>query len=504
MNPRTLEPIDPAVVRPSSVEKKRHRKLKLEKLRQEKHATTIQSIWRGAKTRKELEKNTTAGSPCSGPTKCDNENVDGPASSQSDEENKEAISEDIVLPADAQKEISSDRKPEDEPQTYSWPETMHDTFEYCESDQWHNLETASHHDIMAWVLDNKKVLFRAVTWNMMAKKPPPAEDIQRKLLPLNRFHIIAFGTEECERSIAKSAVNPSKRIWEAYLLEVVGEKYVPLRSHTLQATHIMVFVHAAIMPMVSEVSSAAVACGVANKLGNKGGVAVSMKIADSRFVIVNAHLAAHQNDVDERNAQIAKIFAELPSLLVRRSAADKVIAVDPSVEVDADNKNNDAKVPENGSVEYDVSMETFADRLVFMGDLNYRINGNRSVVDKLLRMNMYEVLQSNDQLRLSKAANKIPTFLHEAPVHFFPTYKLDAGKDDYDTGPKQRIPSWTDRILYKQDGMEAIAYDSVRDVRTSDHRPVFASFIVNIDAMKDNYMESSHAFSSESQVCRIM
>lgn len=51
---------------------------------------------------------------------------------------------------------------------------------------------------------------------------------------LLRFHLYVIGTEECERSIAQSAVNASKRVWEAFLANVLGPMYVPLRSHTLQ------------------------------------------------------------------------------------------------------------------------------------------------------------------------------------------------------------------------------------------------------------------------------
>jgi hypothetical protein len=48
--------------------------------------------------------------------------------------------------------------------------------------------------------------------------------------------VYVIGTEECERSIAQSALNPSKKTWEAYLNEAIGRNYVPIRSHTLQVS----------------------------------------------------------------------------------------------------------------------------------------------------------------------------------------------------------------------------------------------------------------------------
>lgn len=45
-----------------------------------------------------------------------------------------------------------------------------------------------------------------------------------------------IGTQECERSIAKSALNTSKKGWEDCLKESFGSDYVPIRSHTLQVS----------------------------------------------------------------------------------------------------------------------------------------------------------------------------------------------------------------------------------------------------------------------------
>lgn len=89
-----------------------------------------------------------------------------------------------------------------------------------------------------------------------------------------------------------------------------------------------------------DVKSAAVACGVANTLGNKGmsccavgshtdihwagcaltsihptnhpgGVAIRLKIMKSSFLFVSCHLEAHQNNVKHRNANFHRIEGNL-------------------------------------------------------------------------------------------------------------------------------------------------------------------------------------------------
>jgi hypothetical protein len=343
---------------------------------------------------------------------------------------------------------------------------------------------------------------------------------------VNRFHIIAFGTEECERSIAKSAINPSKKMWETYMTELVGDQYTPLRSHTLQAIHLMLFVHNSIEPLITNVSSAAVACGVGNTLGNKGGVGISFRVANSRMLIVNSHLSAHQEKVDERNVQVWKILNELPALLnmeeekmvdgsgVAKSSDEKVNNdTDSNDKGNVVQKNNVSDSKEIEATTTDITsfpgvdkIEKYHDCLVFMGDMNYRINGNRRVIDKLLDANMHEVLMSNDQLNGSFAHNKLPSFLVESPVHFRPTYKFNKDSDVYDTSAKKRIPSWTDRVLYTKDNLTCLTYNSVPDIRISDHRPVYASFLARILVHKDHVKKDDDkiAYTSESQVCTIM
>lgn len=67
----------------------------------------------------------------------------------------------------------------------------------------------------------------------------------------------------------------------------------------------------------------------------------------------------------------------------------------------------------------------------------------------------------------------------EHSITFPPTYKFDINSDDYDTSRKARTPSWTDRILYKNNSdlaWECLHYSSVAHIKSSDHRPVHAIF----------------------------
>ena len=185
-----------------------------------------------------------------------------------------------------------------------------------------------------------------------------------------------------------------------------------------QATHIMAFAHRSIAPLCSDIASAAVATGMGNTLGNKGAVGISIKIARTRFVFVNAHLAAHQNAVKQRNKDYAKISKEMPGLLhksemkargklewrlskssamnsvtsgrsntvpsspslIGDSAMSFSTAPGPIKPTDDSGGNADASSPraeEVPDVPCSSELDDCADRVVFMGDLNYRIRGNR-------------------------------------------------------------------------------------------------------------------------------
>lgn len=97
--------------------------------------------------------------------------------------------------------------------------------------------------------------------------PPSPAVLQGSLLPKERYHIYAIGTQvkrvghisvcltyvchlrahhqhtfkyqyikECEHSIASSVVQPSKAQWEEAVRRTLGPRYHAIASHTLQVS----------------------------------------------------------------------------------------------------------------------------------------------------------------------------------------------------------------------------------------------------------------------------
>ena len=310
------------------------------------------------------------------------------------------------------------------------------------------------------------------TGNMHAKDPP------ERLAPFlpngkGEYELYAFGTQEAERSISRSVLVSSKAKWEARLHEALGSGYVRICRHTLTAIHLAVFIKRELLPLVSHVQSAHVATGIGNKLGNKGGIGISFQLGRTSVLLINCHLSAHQHKVHERDKDFHRIDEQLP-----------------------------LRPPPGNSGADDASGGACAcfDAVVWFGDLNYRIRGNRNAIEALCShasgivrararragewageeaywASMREVLLANDQLRHQQMLGSAFKGFVEAPITFKPTYKFDAESDSYDTGEKRRAPAYTDRILYKGRGAEtirALQYDACSQMRTSDHRHVFA------------------------------
>lgn len=289
-----------------------------------------------------------------------------------------------------------------------------------------------------------------------------------------------------------------------------------------------VFVRRELLPMVTDVKRDAVSCGFGNVVGNKGGVGVSFNYAGARLCFLNAHLAAHKEKVKQRNADYHRIVktmfapkeikgggssaapkkvkgnavapADAPAAdassesksgtacanAAASTSSDSAGGADPRTPLDPDRPTPETPSMFGGLIKRQgwSAAEGF-DLCVFMGDLNYRVEGNRQAVDVLMERGMMEVMRANDQLSIERTAGRAFDGWSEGELAFPPTYKLDRGSvDAYDTSAKKRVPSWTDRVMWRTKPLSrggkvlcesgADVYTSARGVRTSDHLPVVA------------------------------
>lgn len=329
------------------------------------------------------------------------------------------------------------------------------------------------------------------TWNLHAK-PFPAN--LTDFIPPYEYDIYCIATQECEQSIEASLIFSSKAKWTKRVTELLGDEYVEVGQETLQAIHIIVFIRRALAGMLSDMDHAKVATGFGDVVGNKGGVGVCFNLGSTSFLFIAAHFAAHQHKVEQRNADFHKINSKLS------------LRPNPQIPMVCDR----------------------FDRVFWMGDLNYRLIGNRSMVDALIKKNMLEVMLSNDQLTIEREKGKVfqgfcegkhrvaflliclsllytvflsaVLCLFSGLITFPPTYKFDSGSDLYDTSKKCRIPSYTDRILYKSTNtVSLLDYSSITTIRTSDHRPVYAGFKVIVQLEKKDQADGA-----QSKVCTLM
>ncbi|PNX81831.1 type I inositol 145-trisphosphate 5-phosphatase CVP2-like protein, partial [Trifolium pratense] len=87
-------------------------------------------------------------------------------------------------------------------------------------------------------------------------------------------------------------------------------------------------------------------------------------------------------------------------------------------------------------------------RVVWLGDLNYRIDMPYSATQSLIKRKEWKTLLKHDQLKMELKEGHVFQGWHEGDVEFPPTYKYLPNSDDYigcvdeDMSKKRRSPAW--------------------------------------------------------------
>ncbi|KAF8372810.1 unc-26 [Pristionchus pacificus] len=268
--------------------------------------------------------------------------------------------------------------------------------------------------------------------------------------------IVAIGVEELVDLNASNIVKASttnQRLWCEGLRKTLHERapYVLLGCEQLVGVCLFVFAKAALAPFLKDFSIASVKTGMGGATGNKGSVGLRLVVHSTSIVFVCSHFAAGQNEIRDRNEDYATAMKKLQFSGGRTIDSHDVI--------------------------------------FWFGDFNYRISMGGEEVKRAVRSNQIDLIVGGDQLTVQKQAGMTFVGFEEGPLNFAPTYKYDTFSDDYDTSEKCRTPAWTDRVLWRETnwrgGMNKVqlrAYGRC-ELKTSDHRPVYALFTVDAQAV---------------------
>ncbi|XP_077234588.1 DNAse I-like superfamily protein [Tasmannia lanceolata] len=345
--------------------------------------------------------------------------------------------------------------------------------------------------------DTRKFKLFVRTWNVGGVAP--TDDLKFEDWPdpcENSFDIYVFGFQEtvplCVGNVLGSERNRISMKWNSLIREAlnktkpsskknqesnVGErqkvypvKYgdsrdnIPFKciiSKQMVGIFISVWVRADLLRYVRNPNVSCVGCGFMSCLGNKGSVSIRFFLHETSFCFVCCHLASGGKEGDEmhRNSDAEEIlrrtsFPRGPSLDLPRTILDH-------------------------------------DRIIWLGDLNYRISMPGAMTRLQVESRDWNILLKNDQLRVELSEGGVFEGWQEGIIEFAPTYKYYPNSHKYygcnqgKKGEKKRAPAWCDRIIWNGKGLTQNQY-SRGESRLSDHRPVQAIFTAEVDVMRNS------------------
>ncbi|KAL3644889.1 Type I inositol polyphosphate 5-phosphatase 4 [Castilleja foliolosa] len=252
-------------------------------------------------------------------------------------------------------------------------------------------------------------------------------------------------------------------------------RYCLVASKQMVGIFLTVWIKRDLRDNVRNLKVSCVGRGLMGYLGNKGSISISMSLHQTSFCFVCSHLTSGEKDGDElrRNSDVMEIL--------RKTRFPHVHGMD------------DDNSPQ---------MILDHDRVIWLGDLNYRISLSYDYAKALVEMHNWRALLENDQLRIEQKHGRVFTGWNEGRIFFPPTYKYSNNSDRYageDIHPKgkRRTPAWCDRILWYGRGLRQLSY--VRgESRFSDHRPVYGIFSAEVEFI--NRIRSKKSMSSRVEV----
>mmetsp|Transcript_9069 Transcript_9069/g.11703 ORF Transcript_9069/g.11703 Transcript_9069/m.11703 type:complete len:482 (-) Transcript_9069:148-1593(-) len=332
-----------------------------------------------------------------------------------------------------------------------------------------------------------------LTWNLAETYPADQTKHVDFLKSLRGSDLISACLQETENAKPRRQEGSRSRSIRRALIQGFGKEYVPIVMHSLGGLQLIVFANKRTMlHRLDYVSVADVACGVGNVFHNKGAIGAFIGAKgfhgdhldgerQRKLLLVSSHLAAHASKTEDRNQNYWRILEEL-----EEQAPPRFLHLQKKI----------VKSKRNGRIgqsSFSHQLLDAADCIVWGGDLNYRLDLPREFCEKqvleILSANEgrncdYRSLLVHDQLNRVRSAGYAFSGFQEGRISFPPTFKFDKNNNIYDSSHKMRVPSWTDRILFRFDpsllSVQVMEYKSFRNVDQSDHRPVCATLKITL------------------------
>ncbi|XP_051123713.1 type IV inositol polyphosphate 5-phosphatase 3-like isoform X2 [Andrographis paniculata] len=205
--------------------------------------------------------------------------------------------------------------------------------------------------------------------------------------------------------------------------------YVRIVSKQMVGILITIWVRRGLRRHIQNLNVSTVGVGAMGYLGNKGSISVSMSVHQTLFCFVCTHLTSGEKEADsiKRNADVYEIH--------KRTQFNSLAGIQLPKSIYAH------------------------ERIIWLGDLNYRINLPYEQTRELISKKEWSILAEFDQ----------------------------------DPGPGRRTPAWCDRILTFGSGMKLSSYRR-SELKLSDHRPVTASYTVEVEVFSPRKLQHALTF----------
>ncbi|ESQ33387.1 hypothetical protein EUTSA_v10007233mg [Eutrema salsugineum] len=240
--------------------------------------------------------------------------------------------------------------------------------------------------------------------------------------------------------------------------------YVRIVSKQMVGVFLTIWVRRGLRKHISNLCVSTVGVGIMGYIGNKGSVSVSMSIYQTPFCFLCTHLSSGEKDTDhqKRNDDVREIH--------RRAQFQPNANGLPSSIRDHE-------------------------RIIWLGDLNYRINLSYEKTHELIARKEWQRLLENDQLLGEMKKGNVFEGWSEGTLSFPPTYKYEINSENYigdDPESGKRKPAWCDRIIWNGKGMKLLNYRRT-ELKLSDHRPVTATFLAEVEVLSPRKLQRALA-----------